>query len=215
MRAALAILALLLVAWPAQAAGPRVLILGDSLARGAYASQPGAAYAARVAAALGASETTVVRGDVVRLESAQAAWRVAGAQGWDIVVLEIGINDTLTPTIADADWATQYALLAGAIASGARLVCVTPFDVGGRAAQLATRAELIRQSCAGGSIADVWAATAGRAELRAAPGAATFYNNQGQGVADTLHPNDAGHAEIAAVILAALRHPIYLPALTR
>jgi hypothetical protein len=210
------ILALLLAALPVQAGAPRVLVLGDSLARGAYASQPGATYAARVAAALAAVETTQVRGDVVRLESARDAWAAVGGQGWDLVVLEVGINDALYPTIADdAEWAAQYALLAGAVSSGARLICATPFDVGTADAVMAARAGQIRAACTGGTVADLWAATHGRGDLRAAPGTPSFYNHAGGVVSDTLHPNDAGHAVIAGVILAALNHPVYLPAVTQ
>jgi hypothetical protein len=132
-----------------------------------------------------------------------------------VVVLEIGINDSLAPTIPDgAVWAARYAALASSIsASGARLVCATPFDIGEPGIDLAARAALVRASCAGGAVADVWAATAGRADLRAAPGDATFYAG---GVArDRYHPTDAGHALIATLIVAAIPRRAYLPALTR
>jgi acyl-CoA thioesterase-1 len=182
----------------------RVLILGDSLARGAYASNPAAAYAGRVAVALGAVETTLVPAGG-RLESAEAAWGAYGEQGWDLVVLEVGINDTLAPTLDDQAWGARYAaLVAAARASGAAVVCVTPFDTGHA---LEARAARIRENCPGGSVADVYAATRGRAELRAPIGTPGPYAE----ATDAYHPGDAGHALMAEVILRAAPRPVWLP----
>lgn len=213
----LALIALLLIpaSAVAQPAPPRVLILGDSLSGGAHASNPAATYAARVAVALDATDRTLVQ-PRVNLEGAEVGWGAHGHRGWDIVVVEVGINDSLSPTLDVATWSARYRhLVASVRAAGASVVCVTPFDIGEPAIDLAARAALVRAACAegGGRVADVWAATAGRADLRATPGAATFYG--GGRVNDPYHPTDAGHALIAETILAALRARVYLPGVSR
>lgn len=210
--AATLLLALATAASPglnATAVAPRVLILGDSTARGAYAANPASAYAGRLAVALHAVETTLVPAGG-RLETAEAAWAAYGPAGWDVVVLAVGINDAIAPSLPPDAWADRYRALAGRVAAGgATVVCATPFDTGH--AELAPVAARIAASCPGGAVADVYAATQGRAELRAPAGAPTFF-----GVAtDSYHPNDTGHARIAAIILAALRPAVYLPALVQ
>jgi acyl-CoA thioesterase-1 len=188
---------------------PRVLFIGDSLSRGAYATNHAATYVGRVVAALGTAERALVQ-SVRDLPGAEAAWARAGGQGWDLVVLEIGINDTIDGALID-DWRQRYAALVATMAP-ARAICVTPFDIGVErlAADLAARAAAIR-STPGCTVADVHAATLGRAELRASEGDLTMHDT---GVAaDDLHPNDAGHALVAEIILAALRPSLYLPSL--
>lgn len=211
------IFVVLLIAAISPTQKPRMLILGDSLARGAYASNPAATYAARLSAVLDSIDQTIVRGDVRRLESAEEGWQAEATGDWDIVILEIGINDTLYPTITDdMAWAQRYAELAKRISqSGARLICVTPFDVDIQQSAMMARAEMIRVSCAGGRIADVWASSQGHSELRAVPGSPTWYNHNDGVANDSLHPNDSGHALIARVILDALTDHTYLPMVQR
>jgi hypothetical protein len=193
----------LLMALPAPAHAARVFILGDSTARGAYAGGPAASYAARVAVALGAADSTLVPAGG-RLETAEQAWADYGG-AWDVAILAVGINDTVTPTMSDREWAARYyALVSSMRASGARVVCATPFDTGHG---LEARAAIIRAT-PGAIIADVYAATLGRPELRAKIGAPTFYGL----AADDWHPNNNGHAIIAATILSALRYTVSLPA---
>lgn len=179
----------LLAALPPLPAAPRLLILGDSLARGAYASNPAASYAGRVAVALGATESTLVPAGG-RLETAERDWAAYGGQGWDLVILEVGINDSLAPTMGEQEWLVRYAALSAAFP---RPLCVTPFDTGHE--ELEARAALIRG--AGFPVADVYAATRGRSDLRAPLYAPSFYAQ----ATDAWHPNDAGHRVIAGVIL--------------
>jgi lysophospholipase L1-like esterase len=200
-----AILSLLLLA-ALSPAPPRVVVIGDSLARGAFATGPQATYAARVAQGLGAPNLLVQ--PVRDLPEAEAAWGRASVQAWDVVVLEIGINDTISGAVT-AEWIADYRALVASMAS-ARVVCVTPFDIGepSLSADLAARAAAIR-STPGCLIADAHAATLGRPDLRAPVGALTLHNG---GVAtDDIHPNNAGHALIADTILGAARPRLSLP----
>lgn len=192
---------------PTSTSPPRLLIIGDSLARGAYATQPGATFAARLSLALGATDSTLVY-TVGQLDDAEAAWVDARDQPWDLIVLEVGINDTINHPYTEA-WAARYAALVASMTPG-RVVCVTPFDIGVDylAGDLSARADAIRAT-PGCKIADAYSASLNRAELRAPEGAITFY---GTGwTTDAMHPNNDGHALIASLILDALRTRIYIP----
>jgi lysophospholipase L1-like esterase len=210
--AALLLSALVLAGSARAAVPPRILVIGDSLASGAHATGPQAAYAALVANALDAPALLVQpAGD---LTAAEQAWARAEGGVWDVVIIEIGINDTAAGPLTDA-WSERYARLIASIRvdrEGGRVVCVTPFDIGvpDLADDLAARAGAIRAT-PGCQVADVYAATAGRADLRAPVGALTFY---GSGVAgDAMHSNNDGHALIADLILETIAwpEPTHLP----
>jgi lysophospholipase L1-like esterase len=190
----------------------RVLVLGDSLANGAFATSVEARYTSLLAT----SERVVTVVPVRDLPMAWFGWLQQSGHSWNVVVIEIGINDTLTGP-ADAAWIAEYASFTRAIAAtGARVVCATPFDIGlpAFAEDLAARAAAIRQACAG-TVADLYAMSLGRAELRARVGDPTFYNGIATTATDDIHPNNAGHVAIAALLDRTMRlwHRAWMPML--
>jgi hypothetical protein len=184
---------------------PRILVIGDAIASGAYATGPQATYPALLANAL--DQPALLAQPATTLVDAEAAWARAEGGVWDVVVLQFGADEQPTD-----EWQRRYAALVTAILAdraavgggGGRVVCATPFN--GGSAERGNVAEAIR-TIPGCRIADVYTATSGRADLRLARGGLTFY---GRGEApDAAHPNDPGHALIAEVILEAIAWPTF------
>lgn len=173
----------------------RVLVTGDSLAAGFFASTEAQGFSPLVTGALGrVTPTTVSRAH-------QTLSTVAGVTevppDLDLAVIELGTNDVGIPTPL-ADFEAQYGdLLARIRASSpdAALVCLGTWTHDGAAYD-----EVIARSCAANagryvSLAGLFAV----AELHGPAGRDTFV-----GTGDEFHPNDAGHRAIADAVLAVL-----------
>ena len=166
--------------------------------------------AASLGASLGSARTT-------RLEDAE---RVSLAWAPDIVVLEIGLNDVISPTLDEEDWRQRYGALLDRLGSGgATVVAATPFRGVYRGhpkwAALERYAGYIREEAGarGVRVADLWGIECIPACL-SQPGDATPFPPLFTG--DNFHPNDEGHRRIALTILRALRpHTIHVPYLVQ
>lgn len=182
------------------AAGP-VLVLGDSLSQGLSASSPDHAFPAVLSGLLGTPVTTLGQSGRT-LAGVVAQWDAYDGPTPAILVIEIGVNDATTVEVAP-DWLPRYrALIADAQARGvARVVVVTPGPVHsatpGYEAAVANYADAARSLADVAIVADTWP-TLGDC--------AACYE------ADGVHPLDAGHAEIARLIAAAIETRVWLPA---
>lgn len=173
----------------------RVLVTGDSLAAGFFATTAEQGFAALVADALAPVELTAVS------RAHQTLTTVAGVTDvppdLDVAVIELGTNDVGIPTPL-ADFEAQYADLVTRIRSSspdAALVCGGTWTADGAAYD-----EVVARVCtaSGGryvALADLFANPA----FHGPDGRDTFV-----GEGDDFHPNDAGHRAIADAVLAVL-----------
>lgn len=183
---------------PRDAAGnARVLITGDSLAAGFFASTEAQGFSSLVTGALGRVTPTTVSRAHETLSTVAGVTDVPA--DLDLAVIELGTNDVGIPTPL-ADFEAQYAELVGRIRTAspdAAIVCTGTWTVDGAEYD--------------GIIAGVCTANAGRyvflADLFATP---DFHGPSGRdtfvGPGDDFHPNDAGHRAIADAVLAVLAH---------
>jgi acyl-CoA thioesterase I len=176
----------------------RVLLIGDSLADGAYASTQDARFGSIVRMELarrGPVELTTAA--VPGIMAGQMLSRVPSGAVFDVVIAELGTNDvgrTAAGTFA-ADYGTVLDALA-AQSPQARLVCLGPWG---------------RPDAVGGYDGAVAAQCRQHAGAFRPLGALFEENRWKDGklpdgrVVDDFHPNDAGHALIAAQVMDALR----------
>ena len=209
---ALLILALAPPLRPAQgdaataAPAPVLLLLADSVGQGVGASDPARGYAALSARQLGMTLDTA--GSVRNLPGAWErwrAWRDGHATPPALVVIQVGLNDVsgfAGPQPLGLFRERLAGLVAEVRASGARVVvCTPPWPLPDArwAAGWAAIAADVRAAAGAGELADFYAVTQGRRDYHAG--------------GDGLHPNDAGHAALAAVLVAAAARGGYVVAL--
>ncbi|MCW2815775.1 MAG: lysophospholipase [Nocardioides sp.] len=178
-----------------EAGPPRVLLAGDSITGGYYASDAEHGYAALVVDSLGATAQTVT---VAGARAFRVAAEVEDAdlEPVDAIVLEAGANDVGKSTLTE--WTAGYRRLLEAVTAAspdAAIVCLGPWN-----APTASRTyeAVVRRLCAEHtylSLSDLYA-TPG---LRGPAGRPTFL-----GASDDFHPADRGHAAIAARVTGAL-----------
>ncbi|MEO9324200.1 SGNH/GDSL hydrolase family protein [Nocardioides sp. C4-1] len=179
----------------------RVVVAGDSIAAGYYASRPSNSFAELVTTLLGE------RYDVTSLSAAvpgARTWRIAreardvmvGEAPIDVAVLEAGANDVGTTTLSA--WRRAYRqLLAAVVATSpdAAIVCLGPW---GPSVASAPYESVVRRLCADHVYVGLSSAYE-RPGLRGPVGSATEL-----GPRDAFHPNDRGHAAITRVVMRAL-----------
>lgn len=176
-----------------------IYYIGDSITDGWNASSQDMGYRPDLTRLLGAdghvTETSVYRAGAT-LDDVRAMATLPTKV--DVAVIELGTNDVGATTDPVA-FGASYAQLAGSLAqTSGRLVCVGVLRDGKYAVALDEQIERVcdRDGGAFVSITDLWHA----------PG---MFDPQGTpdypGTADGGHPNDAGHAEIARRIMAALK----------
>lgn len=210
MRALVAILWILVLSPPP--AAPRLLVIGDSLAAGLYASSQDAGYAYLVAKGLGADLGVLRAATVAEARAKLPAWRWAPT----LIVVELGLNDSTQGVPADAYLADYHRLLDELEERwpGARIVMTTLWAGAGETEVRASYSAGLRELAAtrGLRLADVAEATRG-CDCTAALGAPSPFPPGFVG--DGWHPDDRGHALIAEAILDVLHNQIYLPQLAR
>ncbi len=174
--------------------GKTYLAIGDSISVGSYAPSADRTFPSRIATQLGMNLVLMAR------SGARAAWalpQLEGAQGAGaaLVTVELGTNDAGFHT-PPADFARQYETIVRAVSRpGTRVLCIgswlpaPDFDA------------TIQQICErhGGSFVSL-DGFYGVDAFHAEDDAMTF-----RGRADWFHPGDAGHAAIAAAVLATLK----------
>lgn len=198
-----ALVALPLVCAPAL----RLVCFGDSITAGQGASRPARAYVAVVGAALGRRVDNRAIG-ASRLAEQLDALHATPVLPGDIVLLVTGYNDMRAGTPL-ADYRRQLdAALGQLVAASAQVVvggCL-PMTPAGYAAYGPTWNH--------GSDAAAATYTAIIADVAAAHGCrfAPMDSYDPRNVtSDLVHPNDAGHTQIAQAMLRALRLRLYIP----
>lgn len=197
---------------------PRVLIVGDSISAGWFASSPAASYAHRLVTLLHASNrASGIWSQVIAVPGSHASEGVrelaalAAIPQADLVVVEFGTNDYGRHPLAPADFARSYThlldLLAGA-SPDATFVCVSvwgPVDhANAFGATPETYNAIIATACRQvpprpGIYVDMTSLYAVSAFHGPQDHPSTIHEPT-----DAFHPNDAGHAAIAQAIFDAL-----------
>jgi lysophospholipase L1-like esterase len=183
-----------------QASVRPILFVGDSLTVGFYASSPGKTYPAIVSAQLGRPGRLVATGGVTASHFATRASYPKAS----VVVVELGTNDYEHQTPLGAFDRAYEAVVAHVRRANptAKLICVAVWSGSYTNPGWTPSAKYdakIRGDCTGGKVANVTSAF-DVASDRGPQGSSTPF-----GVRDQFHPNDAGHAAIAASVLGALR----------
>lgn len=184
----------------------RLLIIGDSLTNGLYATAEQNTFVSIVSRNTG---MPTARRAVPTLKDAVPLW--ANLKTWqpDVVVIELGIND-INGRQWNAQWKKNYqALVEDIQATGARVVICTTFWIGidsdnpiyplhiGLNNDVR---DIARQT--GATLADLWTATERCAECVSTPDVISYFSPHYHG--DDMHPSDAGHAAIASVVTDAI-----------
>ncbi len=207
MRGAITALLFLLCLTPDR---PRLLVVGDSLTAGLAATSEGATFKHILSEALGADLGSY---RTTRLEDAEG---VSLAWAPDIIVLEIGLNDVISPTLEEQEWQERYGVLLDRLeGSGAVVIAATPFrGVYGAHPKfdaLSRYAGYIREEAEGRGalVADLWGIECLPSCLSQV-GDPTPFPPLYRG--DNFHPNDEGHRRIAESVLRALRpYTVWVP----
>ena len=196
---------------------PRLLVMGDSLSVGLYATSEQNGFKHVLANKLGA-DLASCRGS--NLQHIVTCWE--SYQVWypDIVVIEIGLNDASNfngLAMSENDWVETYAnFVADIQATGARVVVTTLFH--GRPSHHPLYATYERYNGhivdiandSGAVLADVWAMTKDCAGCVSAPGVVSPWGPNWEG--DNFHPSDVGHKVIAHTIYEAWQQELlFLP----
>lgn len=175
----------------------RMLVAGDSLTAGFFATTKDEGFIHLVAAEIGRVDITGAAQAQQTLSTVAAVTDVPADVG--VAVVELGTNDVGVPTPL-ADFEQQYAGLLDRIRSTsprAGLVCLGTWTADGRAYD-----EVVSRTCA--ARAGVYVSLAepfANADFHGPAGRDTF-----AGAGDEFHPNDAGHRAIADAVLAALTY---------
>jgi len=188
---------------------PPVVFMGDSVTMGAYASAPEKMFVWLVHHDLqtrGIDATNDVIWTLDPYSDLRNAQRVA-AEHRKLIIVEVGVHWA-------AFGATQFRQVYGAMldclaGSGATVAVGTIPWLNWPPAtpvyfEMAHYSQIIREEAAkrGIAVADLWAATDSRTDAISRPGQPCFSSRDCQG--DNYHPNDTGHALIAAAYAKAL-----------
>lgn len=219
----------LLVCWwlaaiPASAANPpKLIVLGDSLSVGLFASELDGGFAYRLAERggytldlLGGTHT-----NVCGVQAAWDTWQASGQPAPDVVVIEVGLNDigTYLNCMPEAQWPAAYgALIDDVKSSGAKVIAANLFWAGlpggstiNLTAQRYNGHIAYMAGVRGVPVANLWAATAGCVPCLSQPGQPSVFGPYYEG--DGFHPSDYGHQVIANTIYKAIfPHRVFYPA---
>lgn len=192
----------------------RLLILGDSLTSGLYATHEQATFASILADKLAMH---LARKGIGNLPGAVDAW--SNLKPWKpaLVVIEVGLNDVSRGTLTDSEWLAMYiGLLDDIINSGAKPVACTMFWGGIKEThpnygRYVKYNQMIRDAAAkkGALLVDLWGITSGCEECISKQEVASYWQPHFHG--DNFHPSDAGHALIATSIFDVVANKYYFP----
>lgn len=201
----------------------RLLVLGDSLTSGLYASSENTTYARLVADDTGMQ---LARRFASTLENAISEWQAVKNWRPALIVLEVGLNDVSKKKYSDAWVADYYALVRDMQSNGATVVVATMFWAGVKPSHpdYATYMAInqVIRGTPGAIVADVWDATVNCEGCVSTISDDSYFAPHYHG--DGFHPNDTGHRMIAETIIEALtmcvcdpnapepmRYPYYFP----
>ena len=193
----------------------RLLVLGDSLTSGLYASHEQSTFASILASDLGMH---LARKPVGTLPGAVAEWEKV--KGWHpaIVVIEVGLNDASKGLLTDGEWDGMYnKLLADISNSGAIPVACTMFWSGiniehPNYTRYERYNQIIRDAAADqdARLVDLWGITYNKTAYVSNAEEVSYFGPHYRG--DNFHPNNLGHAVIAESIrYVVLGNDIFLP----
>ena len=184
----------------------RLLVIGDSLTNGLYATAEQNTFVSIVSKN---TDMPTARRAAATLKDAVPLWMNLKAWQPDVVVIELGIND-VNGRQWNARWKKSYQTLVEDIqATGAKVVVCTTFWIGiddqnpiyALHVGLNNDVRDIAQRT-GATLADLWAATEGCADCVSTPDVVSYFSPHYHG--DNMHPSDIGHAVIARVITDAI-----------
>lgn len=212
----------MLIACPAQALGDqtvppvpgRLLVIGDSLTSGLYASSENNTFASLLATRLGMQ---LARRHAGTLANAYDVWREVKVWHPEIVIIEVGLNDVSRNVWSPDTWRRNYHdLVADMQGNGATVLVCTTFWAGigkdhRNYQQYQSLNDDIRQISkeTGALLADLWAGTNGCERCVSGVGDDSYFAPHYQG--DNFHPNNTGHQLIADAIINALQWRVYIP----
>lgn len=216
---AVAIIAILILGGfiiPANASAPRLLVFGDSLSRGLYASRLDGGFKYPLAEMLDAELNSQSGNSLPGLVEIWKTWEWQA----DVIVVEIGLNDLCEDcawTLNDRAWMRMYTrYIMDLKATGAHVVICTMFAAHPPQAReyehFMLRNKLIRAISrrTGATLADLYSATVNCPECISRPGEQSPFGPGYEG--DNFHPSDYGHRVIAETIYNALEGgALYIP----
>lgn len=193
----------------------RILVLGDSLTNGSFATHEQATFVGQLGALANAQ---TARRKTSRLPEIISVWNEVKVWKPDIVVLEFGLNDVLVRgTISDAAWKGIYLDLVRDIQStGAKVIVCSMFWFGTDNPRYPTLQNHIDYNAlikevsdeTGALFADLWTHTQDCPGCISVPEEVSYL---GPYRGDNFHPSDAGHRRIAEVIYGALVNKTFFP----
>lgn len=195
-----------------------ILVLGDSLASGLYATHEQATYASLIGEFTGMK---LARRHAATLPAAGTIWEEVKVWSPEVVILEVGLNDVSSGTMNDPEWRAAYSdLIQRMQGGGARVVACTMFWAGIHAnhpnyVRYLHYNEMIRSAAQEqhATLADLWLISDGCEECVSKPGEISYFAPHYAG--DNFHPSDRGHELIATTIYNALHGNYYFPNLMR
>lgn len=196
----------------------RLLVIGDSLTAGLFATKEQATFVSRLAEM---TNYPIARRLSSQLYIADTVWNEVKVWEPDIVVIEVGLNDISGGKYTDAQWKAQYVKLSKDIQStGAKLIVCTTFHSNNKPGDnLYDRrlnynrmiVEVAEET--GATLADLWSATLNCPECVSSPDVISYFAPYYQG--DNFHPSDEGHRRIAEEIYRVMMNRAYLPIISR
>ena len=192
----------------------RLLVIGDSLTAGLFATKEQATFVSRLAEM---TKYPIARRLSSQLYIADMVWNEVKVWKPDIVVIEVGLNDINGGTYTDAQWKAQYVKLSKDIqATGAKLIICTTFHFNNKPGDnLYDRRlkynSMVRETAAetGATLADLWQATLNCPECVSSPNVISYFDPYYHG--DNFHPSDEGHRRIAEEIYRVMMNHAYFP----
>lgn len=198
----------------------RLLVIGDSLSRGLYASAENKTYRALLGDWLD-FEVGNLRG--CTLAGAEQKWPDWQSWGAALIIVELGINDVgnnpSCPQISETEWPARYAMFIDMLeATGARVIVATipwcGWEPGQKYDKVIRYNGYIKDAATPSSVADLWSATLNCEDCISQPGEPSVFPPGFQG--DGFHPGDLGHYTIATTFMSPIRPPrSFLPMVSK
>lgn len=193
----------------------KILVIGDSLTSGLYATHEQATFVSILGEMTGAK---IGRRAAARLSNAVLVWNEVKAWNPDIVIIEVGLNDVAHRDAIDlSTWKSTYiGLVMSMQQAGKRVLICNTFWFGLQPSSPIYQPyvdynEVIRQVAAetGATYVDIWSNTHNCDECVSTPEQLSYFNPHYHG--DYFHPSDNGHKRIAETIKDALVSKTFFP----
>lgn len=193
----------------------KILVIGDSLTNGLYATHEQATFVSVLGEMTGAM---IGRKVAPRLPDAVQAWNEVKVWNPDIVIVEVGLNDVANRGTINIDtWKSTYIdLVASMRESGRKVLICNTFWFGLEPEDVTYQPyidynEAIRQVSieTGAVYVDIWSSTHDCDRCVSEPGQSSYLRPHYHG--DNFHPSDNGHKRIAETIYRSLTLKMFFP----